>query len=264
VAVKVSSNALLRLLSVGGMLFCWFFATGFEGYTKPIWTPVFLPSPVTVVTTLWTLLDSGYQGQSLYHHLGVSLRRFGISMAFSLLVGVPIGLAMGMNERFRSLLDPPIELTRPIPKLAILPLLIIWFGIGELSKIAIIVFTIFPITTISAMQAVRAVSRRKIQAAYSLGASSWQVFWHVLLPGSLPGIFTSIRVSVGLGVTMLVGAEMIATSDGIAWMALNASEFLLSNVVLVAITIMAFVGVILDLLIRKIEGAVIHWTGKEG
>jgi taurine transport system permease protein len=145
----------------------------------------------------------------------------------------------------------------------LLPLLIIWFGIGEVSKIVVIALALFPMMSISAMQAVASVSRRKIEAAYSLGADNWTVFRRVLLPASLPGIFTAIRVSLGIGVTMLVGAEMVATRDGIAWMALSASDFLLTDVVLVAVLIMALLGYSLDRLARAIERRVVHWSGKE-
>ncbi len=170
---------------------------------------------------------------------------------------------MGMSEAIRALLDPPIEITRPIPKLAVLPLLIIWFGIGELPKVVIIVLTLFPMMSIASMQAVKSVSISKIQAAQSLGANKRILFTRVILPASLPGIFTSIRVSLGVGVTMLVAAEMIATSNGIAWMSLNAADFLLTDVVLVGVLILAILGYGLEQIARMIEKRVVHWSGKE-
>jgi len=224
---------------------------------------VFLPSPVEVVQAFVKLLRNGYQGYSLLHHFLISLMRFGIAFAFCILVGVPVGLIMGMSASARAVLDPPIETTRPIPKLALLPLFIIWFGIGELAKVIVIISALFPLMSISAMQAVRGVSLRKIQAAESLGASRWTVFRRVVLPASLPGIFTGIRVSVGIGVTMLVGAEMVATSDGIAWLALSAADFILTDVVLVGVLIMAAMGYALDRLCRLVEARLVHWSGKE-
>jgi taurine transport system permease protein len=244
------------------MLALWIALTGC-GLWTPWVEPVFLPSPVRVVQTFIKLLGTGYQGETIGQHLLVSMFRFGTAFAFCILVGVPVGLAMGMSRTVQALLDPPIEITRPIPKLALLPLLIIWFGIGEVSKIVVIALALFPMMSISAMQAVASVSRRKIEAAYSLGADNWTVFRRVLLPASLPGIFTAIRVSLGIGVTMLVGAEMVATRDGIAWMALSASDFLLTDVVLVAVLIMALLGYSLDRLARAIERRVVHWSGKE-
>lgn len=254
---------LLNFASFAFLLVLWLALTGF-GVFRPLVDPLFLPSPTSVVATFLKLMQTGYQGKSLAHHLGISLLRFGIAFLFCVAVAVPVGLLMGMRATVQALLDPPIEISRPIPKLALLPLLIIWFGIGEVSKVVVIVLAVFPILSISAMQAVKSVPKRKIQAAYSLGATDWIVFRRVLLPASLPGIFTGIRVTLGVGVTMLVGAEMIATSDGIAWMALNASEFLLTNVVLVGVGIMAVLGYSLDQLARYLERRLVHWSGREG
>ena len=254
----------INLVSFGVLLLIWFAITAPLVGGKPLVQPLFLPSPGAVADTFMTLMKNGYQGKSLAYHLGISLFRFGVGFAITVAVAVPVGLWMGMNETIKAVLDPPIEITRPMPKLALLPLLIIWFGIGEVAKIVIIVLALFPILSISAMQAVRGVGRRKIQAAMALGASRTMIFRRVIFPASLPGIFTSIRVSIGIGVTMLVGAEMIATTAGIAWMAMSASDFLLTNVVIVGALIMAILGYVLDLAARALEDRVVHWGGKEG
>jgi len=254
----------INLASFAALLAFWYLITAPIVNGKPLVAPLFLPSPASVWQTVQQLMANGYQGKTLGHHIGISLFRFGVAFALTVLVAVPMGLWMGMNETVKAVLDPPIEITRPMPKLALLPLLIIWFGIGEVSKIVIIVLALFPILSISAMQAVRSVGRRKVQAALALGASRAMVFRRVIFPASLPGIFTSIRVSIGIGVTMLVGAEMIATSSGIAYMAMSASDFLLTNVVIVGSLIMAILGYALDLLARALENKVVHWGGKEG
>jgi taurine transport system permease protein len=252
----------LGLASFASMLALWFALTG-SGLWPPLVSPAFLPSPISVAQTFVKLANTGYQGHTLLHHFLISLMRFGLAFAFCVVVGVPVGLMMGMHSGVRAVLDPPIETTRPIPKLALLPLFIIWFGIGEFAKTIVIIAALFPMISISAMQAVRSVSVRKIQAAQSLGASRGMIFRRVLLPASLPGIFTGLRVSVGIGVTMLVGAEMVATSDGIAWMALTAADFVQTDVVLVGVLIMAALGYGLDLVFRGLESRVVHWAGKE-
>ena len=252
----------LGLASFAVMLGVWFAVTG-SGLWPPLVQPAFLPSPVTVAKTFWKLANNGYQGHTLAHHFLISLMRFGIAFVVCVIVGVPVGLLMGMHSGVRAALDPPIETTRPIPKLALLPLFIIWFGIGELSKTIVIIAALFPLISISAMQAVRAVSVRRIQAAQSLGASRSTIFRRVLLPASLPGIFTGLRVSVGIGVTMLVGAEMVATSDGIAWMALTAADFIQTDIVLVGVLIMAALGYGLDRIFRALETRFVHWAGRE-
>jgi len=255
-------NRLLGLSSFAAMLLAWIALTG-SGLWTPLVDPAFLPSPVKVGQAFVRLANQGYQGHSLLHHFLISLMRFGVAFVICVAIGVPIGLWMGMSSGVQAVLDPPIEITRPIPKLALLPLFIIWFGIGELSKTIVIVSALFPLISISAMQAVRSVSIRKIQAAQSLGASRATIFRRVLLPASLPGIFTGLRVSVGIGVTMLVGAEMVATSDGIAWMALTAADFVLTDVVLVGVLIMAVLGYTLDRIFRLLETRVVHWSGRD-
>jgi taurine transport system permease protein len=254
----------INLGSFAVLLLLWFLITAPLMGDKPLVAPLFLPSPVSVWQTFLQLMQNGYQGKTLAHHLGISLFRFGLAFVLTVLVAVPLGLWMGMNETVKAVLDPPIEISRPMPKLALLPLLIIWFGIGEVAKIVIIVLALFPILSISSMQAVRGVGRRKVQAAMALGASRTMIFRRVIFPASLPGIFTSIRVSIGIGVTMLVGAEMIATNAGIAYMAMSASDFLLTNVVIVGALIMAVLGYALDLLARALENKLVHWGGKEG
>jgi len=252
----------LGLASFGAMLALWIAVTG-SGLWPPLVNPTFLPSPMTVAQTFVKLAQSGYQGHTLAHHFLISLMRFGIAFFICIVIGVPVGLLIGMHSGVRAVLDPPIETTRPIPKLALLPLFIILFGIGELSKTIVIIAALFPMISIAAMQSVRGVSIRKIQAAQSLGASRGMIFWRVLLPASLPGIFTGIRVAVGIGVTMLVGAEMVATSDGIAWMALTAADFVQTDVVLVGVLVMSALGYGLDQLFRLLERRAVHWAGRD-
>ena len=252
----------LTIASFAAMLGVWTMLTG-VGSLPPLVHPAFLPSPLTVIATFFKLASDGYQGYTLGQHFLISMWRFGAAFLFCIVVGIPIGLLMGMSSAVRAVLDPPIETTRPIPKLALLPLFIIWFGIGELSKVIVIVAALFPLISISAMQAVRGISVRKIQAAQSLGASKLMIFQRVLLPASLPGIFTGIRVSLGIGVTMLVGAEMVATSNGIAWMALTAADFVQTDIVLVGVLIMAAVGYLLDAFFRLAERRIVHWAGRE-
>ena len=252
----------LTFAAFATILLAWTAATG-SGLWQPFIKPIFLPSPVTVIETFFRLAEQGYQGRSLLHHVTVSFTRFAIAFSCCVVIGVPLGLMIGMNRQLRAIFEPPIQAIRPIPKLALLPLFMIWFGIGNLSKVIVIAAPVLPLIAISAMQAVRSISQKKIQAAQALGASPWTVFWRVVLPASLPGIFTGVRVAISIGVTMLVGAELTATSDGVAWMALTAAEYLSTDIVLVGVLIMAGMGYGLDRLVRAIDIRVVHWSGKE-
>ncbi len=252
----------LTVVTFGCILAMWTAVTG-SGLWPPLIKPIFLPSPVDVVETFIRLTQQGYQGRSLLHHVTVSFNRFAIAFSASVVIGVPLGLLMGMNRTIRAVFEPPIQAIRPIPKLALLPLFLIWFGIGNLSKVVVIAAPVLPLIAIASMQAVRSISAKKIQAAQALGASPWVIFSRVVLPASLPGIFTGIRMAISIGVTMLVGAELTATSDGIAWMALTAAEFLSTDVVLVGVLIMAALGYGLDRIVRAIESHLVHWSGKD-
>jgi ABC-type nitrate/sulfonate/bicarbonate transport system permease component len=252
----------LTIVTFGCILALWTAVTG-SGLWPPLIKPIFLPSPVDVVETFIRLTQQGYQGRSLLHHVTVSFNRFAIAFSACVVIGVPLGLLMGMNRSIRAVFEPPIQAIRPIPKLALLPLFLIWFGIGNLSKVVVIAAPVLPLIAIASMQAVRSISAKKIQAAQALGASPWVIFSRVVLPASLPGIFTGIRMAISIGVTMLVGAELTATSDGIAWMALTAAEFLSTDVVLVGVLIMAALGYGLDRAVRAIEGRLVHWSGKD-
>jgi len=263
IEADVTRHPLLTALSFLGLFVVWLAVTGFEGLYKPWVAPLFMPSPGAVLGTFVRLQSDGYQGFSLLQHLMTSLGRFAIAMTFSVVVGIALGIGMGMSNAFRAVLDGPMETTRPVPKLALLPLFIVWFGIGELSKFVVIASALLPIMSISAMQGVMQVNRRKLLAAYSLGASEWTVFCRVLIPSALPTIFVGLRVCMGLGITMLVGAELIATNRGIAFMAISASDFLQTDVVFVGVITMAAVGYGLDLVIRQIERRVVHWSGRE-
>ncbi len=252
----------LTFVTFGCILALWTAVTG-SGLWPPLIKPIFLPSPVDVVETFIRLSHQGYQGRSLLHHVTVSFNRFAIAFSACVVIGVPLGLLMGMNRPIRAVFEPPIQAIRPIPKLALLPLFLIWFGIGNLSKVVVIAAPVLPLIAIASMQAVRSISTKQIQAAQALGASPWVVFSRVVLPASLPGIFTGIRMAISIGVTMLVGAELTATSDGIAWMALTAAEYLSTDVVLVGVLIMAALGYGLDRMVRAIESRLVHWSGKD-
>ena len=252
----------LTVVTFRSILALWAAGTG-SGLWAPLIKPIFLPSPVDVVETFIRLTQQGYQGRSLLHHVTVSFNRFAIAFSACVVIGVPLGLLMGMSRPIRAVFEPPIQAIRPIPKLALLPLFLIWFGIGNLSKVVVIAAPVLPLIAIASMQAVRSISTKKIQAAQALGASPWVIFSRVVLPASLPGIFTGIRMAISIGVTMLVGAELTATSDGIAWMALTAAEFLSTDVVLVGVLIMAALGYGLDRAVRAIESRIVHWSGKD-
>jgi taurine transport system permease protein len=178
------------------------------------------------------------------------------------LTAVPAGLAMGMSRIFRGIFDPPIEFYRPIPPLAYLPLVIIWFGIGEVSKVILIYLACFAPMALSTRAGVRSVSIEQVHVAYSLGATRSQVLRHVVFRAALPEILTGMRIGIGFGWTTLVAAEMVAAAAGLGYMILNASEFLMTDVVVMGIVIIGLVALSSDLLMRYLEHKLVPWKGK--
>jgi taurine transport system permease protein len=161
----------------------------------------------------------------------------------------------------RGIFDPPIEFYRPIPPLAYLPLIIIWFGIGELSKVILIYLAIFAPMALSARAGVRSASIEQIHAAYAMGASRWQVIWYVILRSALPEILTGMRIGIGFGWTTLVAAEMVAATKGLGFMVLSASEFLVTDVVIMGIVVIGLIALTFELLMRWLERVLVPWKG---
>jgi taurine transport system permease protein len=188
-------------------------------------------------------------------------RVFG-AFAIAVALGIPIGILMGTSRIARGIFDPPIEFYRPLPPLAYLPLMIVWFGIGETSKIILLFLAIFAPVTLAARAGVRSISQEQIQAALSMGASRAQVIRHIIMPGALPEILVGLRIGMGVGWTTLVAAEMVAADAGLGKMVFNASNFLRTDVVILGILLIGFVAFAFELTLRWFERWAVPWKGK--
>ena len=208
------------------------------------------------------LVDSGYRRVGLWDHTWASLWRVLKGLAYGVVVGVPVGFAMGLSNRLRGIFDPVVELLRPVPPLALLPLFIVWFGIGEGSKVNLLFFAAVWIMIIAARAGVLGVQGSKVHAAYSLGANRWQILRYVILPNALPDIFTGMRVALGVCWGTLVAAELTGTTTGLGAMIFAASKFFRMDIVVVSIIIIGVIGVTMDLIMRFLERRLIPWRGK--
>ena len=224
--------------------------------------PLFLPSPRTVFEKFILVSTEGFSNSNLAQHTLTSLYRVFTAFFFACITAIPIGIMMGVSRVVRGICDPPLEFYRPLPPLAYLPLVIIWFGIGELAKILLIYLAIFAPMAISARAGVRSASIEQIHAAYSMGATRSQVVWHIIVKSALPEIFTGMRIGIGVGWTTLVAGEMVASTRGLGFMVLNASEFLASDVVIMGIIVIGIFAYAFDLLMRNLERIFIPWKGK--
>ncbi|MEQ8443244.1 MAG: ABC transporter permease [Alphaproteobacteria bacterium] len=224
--------------------------------------PIWLPSPEGVAVRFWNLVKEGYQNTPLVEHLGWSLFRVVLGFVLGAAVGIPLGYAMGLSDWFRGWFDPIVEFMRPVPPLALIPLVIIWFGIGEEGKIVLLFLAALWIMTISARAGVSGVNITKVHAAYSLGASKRQILMHVIVPNSLPEIFTGARVAMGVCWGTVVAAELVAAETGAGMMIIAASKFQLTDIVITGIVLIGIIGYGIDVLMRRLEKWLVPWKGK--
>ena len=224
--------------------------------------PIWLPSPEAVVGRIVEIANEGYQNSTLLQHLGFSLFRVLAGFFFGALVGIPLGYAMGLSSWFRGWFDPIVEFMRPVPPLALIPLVIIWAGIGEVGKVILLFLAALWIMTIAARAGVSGVRISKIHAAYSLGASKWQIMRKVIVPNSLPEIFTGARVAMGVCWGTVVAAELVAAEKGAGMMIMVASKFQLTDIVIMGIILIGVIGYGIDILMRMAERWLIPWKGR--
>jgi taurine transport system permease protein len=224
--------------------------------------PLWLPSPEAVVSRFIEILNNGYQNIPLWEHLGSSLARVLGGFVLGSIVGIPLGYAMGLSNWFRGWFDPIVEFMRPVPPLALIPLVIIWFGIWETGKIVLLFLAALWIMTIAARSGVSGVRISKIHAAYSLGASKTQIMRHVIIPNSLPDIFTGARVAMGVCWGTVVAAELVAAQKGAGMMIIAASKFQLTDIVVMGIILIGVIGYGIDILMRMAEKKLVPWKGR--
>ena len=223
---------------------------------------IWLPPPEDVWSRLVEIASEGYRNFTLLEHLGWSLLRVVAGFALGSLIGIPLGYAMGLSNWFRGWFDPIVEFMRPVPPLALIPLVIIWFGIDETGKIVLLFLAALWIMTIAARAGVSGVNVSKIHAAYSLGASRWQIMRHVIVPNSLPEIFTGARVAMGVCWGTVVAAELVAAEKGAGQMIVAASKFQLTDIVIMGIVLIGVIGYGIDILMRSMERVLVPWKGR--
>ncbi|NLR97883.1 ABC transporter permease subunit [Rhizobium sp. P38BS-XIX] len=223
---------------------------------------LFLPRPDEVLTQIGVVYRDGYAGASLSEHISASLFRIVVAAAIAIAIGIPVGLLMGLNRWAKGIFDTPIEFYWPLPPLSYLPLMIIWLGIGETSKITLLVLAMFAPICLSAQAGVRSLPLERVNAARSLGANRLQLFLSIVLPSALPEILTGVRIAFGIGWGTLVAAELIASTRGIGFMIMSASQFLATDVVFVGIGIIAICAFAFTAGIRVLEAVLVPWKGK--
>ncbi len=249
-----------RMISIGvGILV---FAVWLYISVTGVVDPKFIPTIQSVWDALVNISIEGYKGSTLLQHLGASFFRLFVAFGLAILAAVPLGLACGQSEKARAALEPIVEFIRPLPPLAYYTLLVLWMGIENESKIALLFLACFAPIYVACVAAVKKIPAAYVNAATTLGASDRQVFWRVILPYTAPDIFTGIRTAMGHGYSTLVAAEMVAAASGIGWMVLDASNWLRSDVIFAGIIVMGVTGILIDKILRLAERKLVPWKGK--
>jgi sulfonate transport system permease protein len=214
-----------------------------------------LPSPESVVVTFWKLSASG----ELWQHLAISSWRAAIGFSIGGSIGLLLGLITGMSKLGERLLDTSVQMLRNVPHLALIPLVILWFGIDESAKIFLVALgTLFPVY-LNTYHGIRNIDRGLVEMARSYGLSGWSLFIQVVLPGALPSIMVGVRFALGLMWLTLIVAETISANSGIGYLAMNAREFLQTDVVVVAIILYALLGKLADVSALLLERVWLRW-----
>ena len=215
----------------------------------------YVPSPMRIVLTARDLIASG----QLWTDIRASLYRLAIGFILGAVPGILIGMMMGLNRWMRAAIDPLVAAVYPIPKLAIFPLLMLAFGIGDASKIAVVAMAVMFLTIINTMTGVLNLDRIYFDVARNFRTPWHKLFLRVILPGALPTIFAGLRISLGVSLVVLVGAEFLASNSGIGYLIWSSWELLLVDRMFVGIIVITILGVASTALLRECENYLIPW-----
>ena len=248
--LKGKRELILNIVSPLLMLLAW------EIAARMGWIDVrFFPAPSKIFNTLLKLIESG----ALWRHLSASMQRLFWGFLFGGIPALLLGIAMGLNRTFRAVLDPIVSATYPIPKSAILPLILLIFGLGEASKIVMVAVGIFYPILINTVAGVLEINSIYFDVSRNFGARGWQVFRTVAFPGALPLIMTGIKLGVGMGLILISLAEMVGAKSGLGYMMWNAWEILSVETMYVGLLVIAALGIVFTLVLTEIERLIVPW-----
>jgi ABC-type nitrate/sulfonate/bicarbonate transport system permease component len=248
------TEVMLKGMSIGGFLLVWAVASKVITVYH-VFNPIFLPSPWTVFGKVLTMAFSG----QLEIHVVATVRRVAVGFAVAAALAISLGMIAGRWQWIRNLIEPVVEVFRPIPPLAMLPLFIVWVGIGETSKVAFITYATFFPMFLTTLHAVIHVDVLLLQAAASLGASQTQQFFRIILPAAFPEILTGLRLGVALSFFVIVISEFIGAEHGLGYLINDGRNFFLVPQMLGAAVVLGLLGYICNELLRLVERRLWHW-----
>lgn len=268
VAARMDAGAGERKLSFRGGGFVieqrtWISAAAFVGLIA-LWqlvvsiglvSPIFLPSPVRVVRALWDMAITG----DLWRHVSASLVRIGYGWFIGTAFGVGVGLTIGLFTVARAVGLPLVAALFPIPKIALLPLLILWLGIGEGSKVATIALSVFFPTVIATYSGVDSVPRNLIRMAQSFNVPLWRIIVQVLVPGALAGMLAGFRISIAAALLVLVAAEMIGAQYGIGAFLILTGNMMQTDRLMAGVVVVSVLGLAMSIVVSSVERRLLRW-----
>jgi taurine transport system permease protein len=247
---------LISVLSPLAILGIWILS-GEYGWVRS----VLLPSPAMVAASLIDMFRNGYSNISIYAHIGISLARVGTAYVLGSVLGTAVGILRGRVRTIDAIFVVPAEILRPIPPLGMIPLFILWFGIGEVSKVVLIFMVVFLIMMVSAQAGASNSPPDPIRAAQTLGASRFQIFRFVIFPSALPQIMTGLRVAMGSALSVLVASELLGGDRGLGFVVLDASNFFRTSYVFAGVIIIGVIGLLSDRGLAWATRRIVHWQG---
>jgi NitT/TauT family transport system permease protein len=215
----------------------------------------FFPEPSSIISQMWTMMGSG----ELWTHIGASMQRLFLGFWLGLVPALILGVVMGLSRPLRAALGPLVSGTYPIPKSALLPLILLIFGLGEMSKIVMVAIGVFYPVVLNTMAGVMQIQPMYYDVAKNFGARRWKVFRTVALPGAMPSIMTGVELGAGLGLILIAIAEMVGAKTGLGFMIWNAWELYSVETMYVGLLVIAVIGYGLSLLIAGISRLVMPW-----
>lgn len=249
--IKKIGKEIEKIIPVIFVLIVWFLITNDEGYSG-----IVFPKLSSVGKVFWNKLTDF----TLVTEIGISLRRVLTGYVLAVLAGVSLGILVGLSEKLYIFSDMFIQILKPIPPIAWIPLTILWMGIGEASKVFLIFLGGFFTILLNTIDGIKYIDKKLLEVAKSLETPRIKCLFELIIPAALPSIFTGLRVAMGTCWTCVVAAELVASSSGIGYMISNARNFGQMDVVIVGMLSIGVVGKIMDVLLRLVEKKVLVWT----
>ncbi len=250
-------SAMISVLSVAALTLLWVIVS------TSGWLPQgYLPTPKEMGGELQTLFTTGYKGVSIWHHMGISLFRTLTGFVLGIAIGIPLGLMTGYSRVGSAMVSPIMAFIRPIPPIAFIPMVVLYFGLGEVGKVVLIFWTAFNYVHVNAHAGAASVPMAYQRAAQSIGLTPAQTFFRVVLPSAIPQIFTGLKVAMALSWAVVVAAELTGAQAGLGYMISDAALTFRISAVFIGIALIGAIGLLLNVALNALETWLVHWKGR--